>query len=64
MIPCLGGWCLSRERCAHYYAQSDLTPSERLCGEVEEIEPLGHEVRTLDHRKIHRDGGTGLCAHA
>jgi hypothetical protein len=40
MIPCMGGFCASRERCAHYYAESYLRPSERLCGKEERPRPI------------------------
>lgn len=36
MIPCMGGFCLSRGRCPNYYAESTHEPVERLCGEIEE----------------------------
>ena len=48
MIPCMGGWCRSRERCANYYAQSPLTPSERLCGSVEEPNPIRMDPSASD----------------
>ena len=38
-----GGFCSSREHCAHYYAppMPDRAPSERICGDKEEPTPLG-----------------------
>lgn len=30
--PCMGGWCTFREKCAHYWRQSQRTPAENLCG--------------------------------
>ncbi len=40
MIACMGGFCQSRTKCAHYYAQSNSEPCERLCGTIEEPEPI------------------------
>lgn len=41
ILPCMGGWCRSRDRCLHYvFGSADLTPSERLCGATEEPEPV------------------------
>lgn len=37
MISCMGGWCKSRDRCAHYHETSTIV-AERLCGEREEPE--------------------------
>jgi hypothetical protein len=31
LIPCMGGFCEVRMRCAHYHVVSKATPSERLC---------------------------------
>ena len=28
---CMGGWCAVRESCGHYYRDTVLYPSERLC---------------------------------
>ena len=40
IYPCMGGWCRSRDRCAHYLlGDVELPPSERLCGRIEEPEP-------------------------
>lgn len=44
MIACMGGWCRSRERCAHYVSDSKVI-SERLCGDNEEPEPVRHLLR-------------------
>lgn len=30
-VPCMGGFCALRERCAHYHAEARWEPSERLC---------------------------------
>lgn len=40
IIQCMGGFCGSRELCAHYYAGKvpGHEPVERLCGEKEEPE--------------------------
>lgn len=39
LVPCLGGWCASREKCMHYHAtDSDIEIVERLCGPKEEPE--------------------------
>ena len=59
MIRCLGGWCVSRDRCAHYYSESE-TFSERLCDQVEEIEPIFRRVWNLDSRKVSCDGQSYL----
>jgi len=42
-VQCLGGFCSSHERCAHYYAMPmpGREPLERICGDKEEPEPLG-----------------------
>lgn len=61
MIPCLGGFCLSRTRCAHYYAESTHEPCERLCGAVEEPElgthqQMVHEARDRNHSQVHGRG--------
>jgi hypothetical protein len=43
LVPCMGGMCLSRQRCAHYHASSIgwREPSERLCAkDCEEPEPI------------------------
>ena len=41
-IQCMGGWCLSRAKCANYWAPplAGRTPVERLCGRKEEPEPI------------------------
>ena len=39
MIPCMGGWCSSRGKCANYYA-TGREPVERLCGEEEELDKI------------------------
>lgn len=41
MISCMGGWCRSREKCAHYVTDFPVI-SERLCGEYEEPESVRH----------------------
>jgi len=62
MIPCMGGWCSSREGCRHYYAESTLTPSERLCGDVEETYFVGSgfaarpEVGGMGDQQMHVGG--------
>lgn len=42
-IPCMGG-CASRDQCANYYAglgsKSKEIPSERLCGSVDNPDPV------------------------
>ena len=40
ILQCLGGWCSSRESCAHYWAEPvpGRMPVERLCGIEEEPE--------------------------
>lgn len=37
IVACMGGFCQSREMCAHYQLSADF-PVERLCGEQEEPE--------------------------
>ena len=45
MIQCMGGWCRSRNECAHYVAPpiKGMAPRERLCGEQEQPEPIDRE---------------------
>ena len=62
MIPCMGGFCYTRDRCANYYADSDIYPVERLCGEVEEPEPLLPSMRRMDGDKIHSQVGGDISA--
>lgn len=32
ILPCMGGWCAQRDRCAHYVAGDPArAPAERLC---------------------------------
>lgn len=54
ILPCLGGWCTQRQRCAHYHAASPDTPAEdgRLCKTDKDGMPEGHPVQ------IHRAAGT------
>jgi len=33
--PCMGGFCGSRDRCAHYHSVRKHPPAERLCGAEE-----------------------------
>jgi hypothetical protein len=40
MISCMGGWCLKRDKCAHYEWRSVFV--ERLCETDECFIPLGH----------------------
>lgn len=30
-MPCMGGFCRARERCAHFHSTSKVEPAERLC---------------------------------
>lgn len=30
-IACMGGWCVDRERCAHFHNTAGVTVVERLC---------------------------------
>ena len=30
MTPCMGGWCVKRDKCPHYWAPSE-DPPQRLC---------------------------------
>lgn len=41
MIPCMGGWCQSRDKCAHHVKGWSENPAERLCPSGEESpEPI------------------------
>lgn len=63
MIRCLGGWCVSRDRCAHYWQDGD-TWSERLCDKnLEEPEPIREmdtrnqiqpSIRGMEHSQVLR----------
>lgn len=39
-FPCQGGFCHSRDGCAHYHSTMDVKPADRLCGAVEEPLPI------------------------
>lgn len=41
IVACLGGWCVHRTHCAHYYSDSPIR-SERLCpkGESQPVEVM------------------------
>lgn len=53
MIACLGGFCASRETCADYqrgygagqHQESRFQIVERLCGKVEEPQPMNRIVK-------------------
>ncbi len=34
LVPCMGGWCRQRDKCANYWAAPlrDREPADRLCG--------------------------------
>lgn len=35
-LPCMGGWCKSREKCLRYHStRLSAWPEERMCGKVE-----------------------------
>jgi hypothetical protein len=53
MIACMGGWCRSRERCAHYYETKTELLTERLCGKEEEITDLGTSRSIRNESKGH-----------
>jgi len=38
LIPCLGGFCKSRDKCLNYLSESVGNPVERLCGTEDEPE--------------------------
>lgn len=40
LIPCMGGFCASRDKCAHYHSELERDPVERLCGATEEPEEI------------------------
>jgi hypothetical protein len=50
IVPCMGGWCGQRDKCAHYVSvvAFNLVPAERLCApgkdEPEPIKPAREEV--------------------
>ena len=52
LVQCMGGWCKSREGCAHYWSEPIGThpPSERLCEQGNE-EP----VRVLERDRLSAD---------
>ena len=49
MVQCMGAWCKAREHCCHYYAMPipGREPVDRLCGDVEEPEPLGEREKLI-----------------
>lgn len=53
MIQCMGGFCRSRDSCAHYVAMPTpgMRPSERLCGDVEEPEQIRETAAQLDAQR-------------
>lgn len=44
LVACMGGWCVQRTHCAHYYSESKML-SERLCpkGDAQPVEIKGKE---------------------
>lgn len=60
ITACMGGWCLTRDKCPHYFAVSS-TPAERLCitgrdgviltdlttGETAPLPAISHRVRKV-----------------
>jgi hypothetical protein len=54
MIACMGGFCNSRDKCANYYSDNSII-SERICGEIEEVEYLPRDnkenEKNLEERK-------------
>jgi hypothetical protein len=41
VVACMGGWgCSQRNGCAHYLTENRANPVERLCGRIEEPEPI------------------------
>ena len=50
--PCLGGFCSSREHCAHYHSDSDHPPAERLCYAIEHPAPFAVKQRTIGETTI------------
>jgi len=38
LIPCLGGFCQSRDHCLNYLSESVGNPVERMCGKEEKPE--------------------------
>lgn len=39
-FPCMGGFCSSRDGCAHYHSTWRIKPVDRLCGAKEEPESI------------------------
>lgn len=46
---CMGGWCLLRDHCSHYFADDSRRPSERLC--VPGADGVGESVPIVLHRR-------------
>lgn len=57
MKACMGGWCRSREKCAHYHVPASLrhSPVERLCGQAEQPQPM-RVVRIEAFRRLRMAG--------
>lgn len=54
---CTGGWCASREKCAHYLMRT-ATEDIRLCGKEENpmvVKELSHDLETDKHQR--NEGG-------
>jgi hypothetical protein len=44
MISCMGGRCLSRDKCMMYHAEFRESPAERICGKIERPMKVGTKV--------------------
>ena len=56
IVPCMGGWCQQRDKCAHYVnPESTQQPSERLCGKVEDPSLLRGAATEAHRAKLAAD---------
>lgn len=53
IVQCLGGWCRKRDECAHYWAPTSRSISERLCPKgIEDPEPMRGPVNQPVHHPL------------
>lgn len=57
-VSCMGGWCVSRDRCPDYYRVSSVI-SERLCGDVEEPGQIERGMEGGMRSKVVLESGHG-----
>lgn len=52
-IPCMGGWCVKREKCGHYHSTSQRKPNERLCepGRQDAFQPIDTGIKRMPERQ-------------